>query len=181
MWFLPLFGALLAAPAVPGMSLPPAIRATLDQEYPGWKLAPVTPAIQKAFNKRHTNRLPSLSAGDFDHDGKKDYVVQIALTTPGQEEQIVIVFLARDTTYEENIVQSMGLDPTSYLWVRNMAMKETGPNAQDKLANKDVLQVLGGPAGDTAYGFTDGKFEEIKIEEDPEHPDPSVPRPQIPL
>src|SRR5437879_10097754 len=96
MWFLPLFGALAATAPVPGMSLPQAIRATLDQEYPGWKLAPVTPSIQKAFNKQHASRLPSLTVGDFDRDGKPDYVVQIALTTPGQEEQIVIVFLARE-------------------------------------------------------------------------------------
>jgi hypothetical protein len=170
MWFLPLFGVLAAATPAPGMYLPQAIRATLNQEYPGWKLAPVTVAIQKEFNKHHFTRLPSLTAGDFNHDGKLDFAVQIALTTPGAEEQIVIVFLAGENSYEENIVQSMGLDPTTYLWV-----------AQNKLVNKDILMVLGGPAGDTAYAYNDGKFEEIKIEEDAEHPDPSIPRPPVPL
>jgi hypothetical protein len=177
MWFLPLL-ALAATPLPgPGMPLPQAIRATLDQEYPGWKLAPVTPAIQKEFSKRHLVRLPSLTAGDFNHDGKWDYAVQIALTTPGAEEQIVIVFLATGAGYEENIVQSMGLDPTAYLWVKNKVVTETGPDGQDKVANRDVLMVLGGPIGDTGYGYVDGKFQEIKLEEDPEHPDPTIPRP----
>src|SRR5690348_792104 len=74
--------------------LPESIRAALDQDYPGWKLAPVTAQIQKEFKMHAVNHSPSWVSGDFDHDGKRDYAVQIAMTTPGQEEQIVIVFLA---------------------------------------------------------------------------------------
>ncbi len=146
--------------------LPDVVRASLDQEYPGWKFAAVTTQIQQEFKKHKSNRSPCVAAGDFDHDGKRDYAVQIALTAPGQEEQIVIIFLARDNAYEETVVQSMGLDPTVYLWVPS---------------NKDVLMVLGGPIGDTTYAYQDGKFQEIQMQEDPEHPDPSIPRPPIPL
>src|ERR1019366_8612251 len=98
MWLMPLFAFVAAvqpSPAPNTPSLPVAIRVTLDVEYPGWKFAPVTPQVQQEFKKHRANRLPSLAAGDFDHDGKKDYAVQIALTTPGQEEQIIIIFLAR--------------------------------------------------------------------------------------
>ncbi len=164
---MPFLGFLLAAPlmAAPppshGVSLPLAIRATLDQEYPGWKLAPVTPQIQQTFQKHHANRLPSLTYGDFDRDGKRDYALQIAITTPGQEEQIVIVFLARGDGYEENILESMGLDPTVYLWA----------------TNKDILMVLGIPGGATTYTFDEGKFQEIATPEDPDRPDASIPRP----
>jgi hypothetical protein len=180
---------LWAAPplsAGPPLPLPPAILTTLNQEYPGWKLAPVSPQIQSEFKKHKINRLPSLTSGDFDHDGKRDYVVQIVFTAPDQgeqpvTEQIVIVYLWRENAYEETIVQSMGLDPTVYLWVANKPMTETGSNAQDILTNKDVLMVLGGPAGDTTYVYEDGRFQEMKTEEDPEHPDPSIPRPPIPL
>ena len=161
------------------MPLPEAIRTTLDQEYPGWKLAPVKREVQQAFNKHHTSRLPSLIAGDFNHDGHWDFAVQIALTAPGQEEQIVIVFLARPGAYEETIVQSMGLDPNVYLWIKNKSVSETGASGQDVLVNKDVLMVLGSPAGDSAYAYTDGKFQEVKIDEDSEHPDPAIPRPPI--
>src|SRR5690349_16055080 len=177
MWFLPLFGLVAGTPAIPASPpIPAAIRAQLNQEYPGWKLAPVTPQIQAEFKKHHPNRFPCLVGGDFDHDGKKDFIVQIVLTTPGEEEQIIILFLARDTGYEETILQSMGIDPNVYLWVSNRALTETGSNGQDKLVNKDVLMVLGEPGGDTAYGFVDGKFEEIKNPEDPDHPDASIPR-----
>src|SRR5579871_914327 len=80
-----------AEPAVPPPPLPPAILSTLNEEYPGWKLAPVTAQIQQEFKKHKINHYPSVTSADFDHDGKRDYAVQIALTTPGQEEQIVIV------------------------------------------------------------------------------------------
>jgi hypothetical protein len=175
MWFLPVMAVMVSS--APASFLPESIRATLDQEYPGWKLAPVTAQVQKEFKTHKPNRFPSLVAGDFDRDGKRDYAVQIALTAPGQEEQIIIVFLARGSGFEENIVQSMGLDPTVYLWVSNRMLKETGSDAQDKLSNRTVLMVLGGPIGDTTYAYQDGKFQEITSEGDPEHPDPSVPRP----
>ena len=149
-------------------SLPESILAMLNQEYPAWKLAPVTPQVQREFIKHKINRSPSLVLGDFDHDGKMDYAVQLALTTPGQEEQIIMVFMARDNAYEETIVQSMGPDPTTYLWV-------------SKMAQKSILMVLGGPIGETVYAFEDGKFQEIKSPEDPDHPDPSIPRaPEVP-
>jgi hypothetical protein len=183
MWLLPVYALFAAVPPMPiGVPvLPSNIRTVLDAEYPGWKLATVTPQIQQEFKKHRANRLPSLAVGDFDHDGKKDYAVQISLNTPGQEEQIVIIFLARDTGYEENIVQSMGIDPTTYLWVANKPYSVTGPDAQERLGNRDVLMILGGPVGDTIIAYEDGKLQEIKSTEDPEHPDPSLPRVPIPL
>ncbi len=119
--------------------LPPTILATLDQEYPGWKLAPVTSLQIRQLNSKAPAQslAQSVVAGDFDHDGKRDYAVQIVFTAPDQvdpivTEQIIIIFLSRESAYEETIVQSMGLDPTVYLWVSNKPMTETGSNAQDK-------------------------------------------------
>ena len=148
--------------AAPVIIIPQNIRATLDEEYPGWTLAPVLPQIQQEFTKRQANRSPSFAVGDFDRNGEKDYGVQIILKSLGQEEQIITVFLARGGAYEENIVQSMGIDPTVYLWVTHQA--------------KDALWVLGGAAGDSTYGYDEGKFHEMPQAEDPGHPDPSIPR-----
>lgn len=75
----------------------------------------------------------------------------------------------------------MGLDPSVYLWVASKPLRETGSNAQEALVKKDVLMVLGGPIGDTIYGYLDGKFQEIKMPEDPDHPDVAILRPPVPL
>jgi len=157
------------------LTLPPSIRSTLDQEYPGWKLAPVAPKIQAAYKHHQVTHSPSIAAGDFDQDGQRDYAVQIVLNTPGQEEQIIIVFLARQDHFEETILQSMGIDTTYSLWVTRTSIDESGAKP-DKPVMKDVLMVLGGPAGDTVYSYDAGKFHEINSPDDSEHPDPSIPR-----
>jgi hypothetical protein len=176
MWILPLLAALAATPTAAPIALPAEIKVTLDQEYPGWKLAPVTPAILQAFRKHKATKLPSLTLADFNSDGKKDYAVQIALTTIGQEEQIVIAFIAGELGYTEMILQSMGLDPNTYLWVQTKAIPDIGPDAQETTTKKIILRVLGSPAGDTAYSFNELKFVEIDLRESPDSPDPSVPR-----
>lgn len=161
---------LLAAPlwgapppkAAPAVSLPEPIRQTLDQEYPGWKLAPVTPEIQQTFSRHKAGRSPSFAWADFDRDGRRDYAVQIALTQPEQEEQILLVFMSRDPAYQETILESRGLDPSVYLWTSKKAVAETGPDGQDKLVTKELLVVMGGPTGDTTYAFENDKFHEIK-------------------
>jgi len=164
-----------ADPGNPASPLPESIRATLDQEYPGWKLAPVTPLIQKAYKQQKTTHAPSLTAADFDGDGKRDYAVQIVLNTPGEEEQIIIAFLARGDHFEESILQSMGIDPHYSLWVLRTALDETGAHPENPVT-KNVLMVLGGPIGDTVYSYDDGKFHEITSPEDSEHPDSTIPR-----
>jgi hypothetical protein len=169
MWFLPFFAVVAAVPPSPPIAIPAAIQASLDQEYPGWKLAPVSPQIQQTFKKHKGSRLPSLVIGDFDHDGNRDYALQIALTETGQEEQIVLFFMDRGPSYEETIVQSMGLDPSVYLWVSHQSTQ------------KDVLRVLGGAAGDAMYGYENGQIQEITAPEDPDNPDASIPRVQEPL
>jgi len=176
-----LFGATLLGSAwgdtktPTGISLPDSIRVTLNQEYPGWKLAPATPQIQKAYKTHHSAHPPSLASGDFDHDGHTDYAVQIMLATPGEEEQIIIVFLSRGDHYEETILQSMGVDPNYSLWVTRTSLDETGANPTPA-AKKDALLVLGGPVGDTVYAYEDGKFHDIPSPDDLEHPDSSIPR-----
>jgi hypothetical protein len=124
-------------------ALPDSIRSTLTREYPGWKLAPVTPEIQKAYRQHNAPHPPSITTGDFDHDGRRDYVVQIVLKSSGEEEQIIIAFLARPDGYEEDILQSMGIDASYSLWTMKASLDETGTNP-DKAVAKDVVLVLGG-------------------------------------
>jgi hypothetical protein len=157
-------------PVRPNVSLPTEIQATLNADYPGWKLSPVDAGIQQSFKKRHLSDTPSIATGDFDRDGQRDYAVQIALTNPGEEEQIALVFLKRETGYQETILESRGLDPTVYLRTVHKAVSQTGPDGQEKLRNSDLLMIMGGPLGDATYAYQDGRFQEIKSKEDSENP-----------
>lgn len=159
---------------VKGPHLPEAIRTILNQEYPGWKLAPVSSQVQETFRKHKIGHAPSMLGGDFNADGRKDYVVQITLTQPGEEEQIVIVFLQKDNSYQEIILQSQGLDPTLYLWTGKKQIPETGADGQDKHVLKEVLVVMGGPLGSTTYAFSNGEFHEVKAATTESAPDPGA-------
>lgn len=182
MWILPLLAAALTTPTAPSVSLPPKIKTTLNQEYAGWKLAPVSKAVQAEFVRLKATKLPSLTTADFNKDGKLDYAVQIAMTTIGQEEQIIMVFMALpEGGYAENIVQSMGLDPNSYLWIQTKALPTTGSDAQEKLVNVTLLRVLGGPAGNSAYRYDTDHFAEVPLKEDLNAPDSSLPQVAPPL
>lgn len=181
MWMLPLF-ALAAAPAVGTVTLPTSIQTTLDQEYPGWKLAPTSKNVNAEFLKFKSSHPPSVATADFNRDGKKDYAIQIALTKIGEEEQIILVFLAQpDGTYGETVVQSMGLDPNSYLWIQTKSLPVTGGDAQEKLVNTMVLRVMGGPAGDIVYFYDNDHFAELPLKENPDTPDASMPHVEPPL
>lgn len=174
--------AVVTTASSPVIPLPPEIKVTLSQEYPDWKLAPVSKAVQKEFARLKATKQPSLTTADFNRDGKTDYAVQIAITTIGQEEQIIIVFIAqKEGGYSEHIVQSMGLDPNSYLWIQTKALPTTGSDAQEKLVNVTLLRVLGGPAGDSAYTYDTDHFAEVILKDNLDTPDATIPHVEAPL
>jgi len=154
------FVVLLMLAAIPGWSDPPApsssvlpaeIQTTLDHEYPGWKLAPVNQQIQQEFKKHPVGHPPSLVWGDFDQDGKRDYVVQILLRSPDLIEQILIAFIQRENSFEEMILESRGPNPNIYLGII-------------KKADENLLIVMGAETGETTYGYANGRFTEMQAD-----------------
>lgn len=160
---------LMAAPAfaAPAVSpVPPDVRARLDEQYPGWKLATAAKSVWLVFKSTAVplppSRHPSLLNADFDGDGKKDWAIQIQLSNPGEEEQFVTVFLARDGGYEEAIVESRGPDPQVFLWTDVQTSSET-VSGRDQLVSHRRLLIKGGPIGDSAYLWEGGQFREVPV------------------
>jgi len=151
--------------------LPPDIAAVLNQEYPGWMFAKSSPDVLKEFQRDHVNHPPYMIWGDFDQDGQRDYVVQIARTSPGDEEQIVTALLKRGSSYKEIILESRGLDPKVYLWTRKRKRTDAQSLPPDQKM-QDLAIVSGGPIGDSVYAFENGSFREIETTVPPESPDP---------
>ncbi len=144
--------------AISEHSLPLAIHSQLDQEYPGWKIAPASKEVQAEFRKHHINRDPSLMTGEFDQDGEQDYVIQITRTQPEQEEQSVLVFLKRGEGFEEVPLESRAINPSVYLW----KMKNRPTNTPDApRPPKERIMVLGGELGQSTYEFDNGKFRDV--------------------
>jgi len=94
------------------LTLPQAITVELDSRYSGWKLAPVAPQIRAWFTEYRFPFDPNLVTGDFDGDGKTDYVLQIQ--TAGAK-QVMIAFMDRGVGFETHILATDALDPFRYL------------------------------------------------------------------
>jgi hypothetical protein len=164
MVFLWSFGWCPIACGADTIVLPPEITQTLTREYPGWSYAKSNKDVLNEFQRKPTGHPPYLLAGDFDGDGRTDYAVQIARTTPGDEEQIAIAFLKRDRGYDELILESRGLDSKVYLWSRS------APKS-DETQTHDLIVVAGGPTGDTAYLYQGKAFHEMENEPASEPPE----------
>ncbi|MEO8131017.1 MAG: hypothetical protein ABJF23_00660 [Bryobacteraceae bacterium] len=106
--FLSVVFSFLAAAA----SLPPAVTSELDSRHSGWKLAPAAPQIQNWFAEYRFRFAPNLVTGDFDGDGKTDYVLQIQ-TKQGQ--QVMIAFLDRSGKFETHVLATDTPDPFRFL------------------------------------------------------------------
>lgn len=151
-----------AAPSPAARLLPSPILEMLNREYPGWTLARASKPVQDQFTKHQAGHPPSVMGGDFDGDGQKDYAVQISRTQPDEEEQIVIVFLKRADAFEEFVLESRGLDPDVYLWQRRLRRSDADaypPNQR----TQTLVQVMGGPAGESSYGYENGSFHEVSM------------------
>jgi len=92
--------------------LPTAVTSELDSRYRGWKLSAVAPQIQAWFAEYRFSFAPNLVTGDFDGDGRTDYVVQIE-TRDGK--QVMIGFLDRGARFETHVLATDSLDPFRYL------------------------------------------------------------------
>lgn len=55
-------------------ALPGAIRAILDQRYPGWRVADVSREVRAAVGQR-LGLTPGVISGDFDGNGRADYAM----------------------------------------------------------------------------------------------------------
>lgn len=92
--------------------LPSSVISELDSRYPGWQLAPVAPQIASWFKEYRFKFAPNLVTGDFDGDGKTDYVLQIR-TKEGN--QVMAAFMDRGRKFETHILATDPPDPFSYL------------------------------------------------------------------
>jgi hypothetical protein len=111
----------LTAEELSAASLPPAVKTQLDARYPGWKLAAISPQITAWFREYRFQYDPNLVPGDFDGDGKTDYVVQIQTK---QKQQLVIGFVNRGEKFEVHVLASDSVDPYSYLFLMEKGSKD---------------------------------------------------------
>jgi len=102
---------LIAGGATGEPALPAAVREALDGRYPGWALAPVNGEIARWFSEYGFDYAPSVVAGDFDNDKRRDYAVQFVRGG----KSLVVAFLDRGGKWERHELTDDAPDPFTFL------------------------------------------------------------------
>jgi len=89
-------------------ALPDAARAALESRYPSWEVAPHCPDDVEQYLALHGRRTPSVTAGDFDGDGRSDLAVLLRARS-GWPGAVIVVFLDSERG-STPIVAGGGLD-----------------------------------------------------------------------
>jgi hypothetical protein len=165
-----MFSALMIGrvpPAAGAEVLPSEIKAWLDQNFPGWRLTPIITEQAREGQRRNGNDFDrSFVWGDFDGDGKRDYVVGFShqLHTgqfPG-EYQLVFAFLRRAAGYEPRQLESAkapDLKPDLDIAKKRSVFMEYRTNKKITCSN-DCIRIVpaAGPRALFRYENTDLKM-----------------------
>ncbi len=156
-------------------ALPSAVRASLDQHYPGWKFPTVSPLVTDLFvsweSRPTTAGLPHLIEGDFDRDGKRDYAVLIvhgnvfnAAGVPFERREKLIVFLRRGRGYQSRLLSSEGFNSEVYLGQQHRG-DVVYDLATDRtfVCEKDAIIFCYFEKGATLHVYRRGKFRQIIV------------------
>jgi len=162
---LVLLGALLACAADPGNS-PGELRGALDTHYPeGWRFASLD---DYARSELKPDQRVDWLGGDFDGDGRSDYVAQIIVhrmghTSGSDSAQLVVVLLRRRNRFERHVLGAGG-GPNREVFIGRIPRGETVHDYEGRdgvtLESDAVHQIFAGQAS-VAYVFDDGKWREI--------------------
>jgi hypothetical protein len=93
-------------------TLPQDLRATLDREYPGWRFATISDEDRRLLE---ANDSQEWVQGDYDGDGKIDYVVQIVRPGSPQPDQLTVALLRRSKGFERHTLGSGVVDDNTFL------------------------------------------------------------------
>lgn len=94
--------------------VPAAIRALLDKEYQGWRLAEVSQEVKTYVALRRVTFSPNLLVADFNGDGKKDYSPMVE----HRRRLAVLVFVNRGRGFTRHMLETLPKgDVPVYLWL----------------------------------------------------------------
>jgi hypothetical protein len=142
-------------------SLPPAVRSQLDQAYPGWQPATVSPDVEKLFQAVRPHAQRWLIQGDFTGEGHQDVAVQILVPFEGHEVRVVCAFLQSPGGYKRVDLERGQVNPDTYLWLLKRGHRDVlARTGRIFTFPRDAIGVEStGPS--VAYLFEQGSFKRI--------------------
>ena len=161
---------LMQAVALSQETLPVEIRRTLDTKYPGWTLSPVAKQIEHWFEEARYAYRPNLVTGDFNADGKRDYVVSI--NTPDKQ-SAAIAFIAQGGGYEMQLLSTYPTDPFTFLLLYQKGEKDFDFKKMKPFRHPtDAVGLMFFTKTPFTFLYRNGKFRKTLAPSDEEFDDP---------
>ena len=162
---LALAGAPLACAEDPGNS-EAELRAALDTAYPeGWRFATIDEYWRPELQ---AGQREDWIGGDFDGDGRSDYVAQLVVHRMGHpggtdRAQLIVALLRRRNRFERHVI-NVGGGPNGAVYLSRIPRGETvhdrAGRGDETLERDAVHQIFAGQAS-VAYVYDDGRWREF--------------------
>ena len=136
------------------VSVPPAVQAQLDKEYPAWVLHQVEPETLKILKSKSVSGSPAIVSGDFNGDGLEDVALLINATS-----RSLLIIANRVAGSENYNLLRLYEDGADYIFVLRKGEAGYDHNTKKNFTfPHDSVEVnwLGKAA--RAYVFRDGKY-----------------------
>ena len=143
--------------------LPVLAAAMLNQRFPGWKFAEVSPEVQQFFRQEMEGASPVIVTGDFDGDRRLDHAVLIrrgfVFNRQGQAlgpRYYLVVFLQRTGRYKMHVIKEPNGE---YICLAKKGTSDYNYDRQKEItyANDAILTGIFEKAG-SSYVYKNGKF-----------------------
>lgn len=144
--------------------LPSEIETWLDQQYSSWEWV----NNYVIFEYTHPDDLrdypfnPNCINGDFNDDGQKDYVVQIAQDDSLHSKHLFIAFLATEKGFKHHILETNPGYRDHYLWLSKKGTTDYDYDSQSEFTfPTDAITIVIWEKAAISYLFQNGKFVSI--------------------
>jgi hypothetical protein len=152
------------AEKIPTPKLPPAARAVLDGNYPGWKFSEASADVRHFLQKSDAEL--NLVAGDFDGNGQLDYALQIQHGTnlynggASHSKLHLIALMKKASGYKLQVIDADGGGDYLIGWKKGDTGYDYHTDKNFIFANDAVEAVTFEKAG-ISYVYEKGKFRSI--------------------
>ena len=143
-------------------TLTPAFRRALDQEQPGWRVAPVTERIRGRHTAHASNPEPNVLVGDFDGNGHEDRAVLVVFPgkSHGQQDQLIVLLQMEDRIRAVRVDEPTDADPNRFLSGRARGAKLYDLNTnREFVCRNEAISVDYDCCGCATHVFDNGRFE----------------------
>lgn len=151
------------------VDLPKQVVVILDSKYPNWHLVDnlkiIESPVLQGLDLDTTKCRPNFVWGDFDGNGKRDYIVFIERQVDSHSrEQFLLAFIAKGSNFQKFLLDQASGDAyiAEYIWLaKKGSMSYDFENDKEFVLKRDAVELIVIEKGSDLLYFDKGQFKRI--------------------